>query len=153
MIVRNKGASMLLLKLQVTESPFCTLWKSCTLLICLEKHPVNWKEFPPQFLLLMEFWPLRDKSPWNTWVWVPLLWALLSVYEAGTHTHQVSSWVWSPCLSHSLFRLWQDTTHQSRSSIFSKKNLDILPQYWYGKGACTNKLGVPYRNVHFMPCI
>ena len=46
-IVRNKGASMLLLKLQVTESPFCTLWKSCTLLICLEKHPVNWKEFPP----------------------------------------------------------------------------------------------------------
>ena len=123
------GACMLLLKLQATECPFCTPWKSCTLLIWLEKHPLNWKEFPPQSLLLMEFWPLCDMSPWNTWVQVLLLWALLLVYEACAPTHHVSSCVWSPCLSHSLFRLWLDTTHQSSSSIFSKKNLGIVPQY------------------------
>ena len=70
-----------------------------------------------------------DMSPWNTWVQVLLLWALLLVYEACAPTHHVSSCVWSPCLSHSLFRLWLDTTHQSSSSIFSKKNLGILPQY------------------------
>ena len=151
MILRNTGACVVLLKLQVRESPFCTLWKSCTLLIWLEKHPVNWKEFPPQSLLLMEFWPLCDKSPWNTPVQVSLLWALLLVDEAGAHTHQVSSWVWFSCLSHSLFRLWLDTTQLSRWSIFSKKNLGILPQYCYGKR--TNKLGVPYWNVRFMPCI
>ena len=153
MILGNTGACMLLLKFQVTESPFCTLWKSCALFIWLEKHPVNWKELPPQSLLLMEFWPLCDTSPWNTCVQVALLWALLLVYEAGEHTHQVSSLVWSPCLSHSLFRLWVHTTQLSRSSIFSKKNLGILPQYCYDKRACPNKPGAPYWNVHFMPCI
>ena len=152
-LLRSKVACVLLLKLQVTEIPFCTLWKSCTLLICLEKHPVNWKEFPPFPSLdgvLAPVWlvTLEHMGPCS-----PALSTALGLWGRSTHTHRVSSWVWSPCLSHSLFRLWLDTTHQSRSSIFSKKNLGILPQYCYDKRACPNKPGAPYWNVHFMPCI
>ena len=63
-----------------------------------------------------------------------------------------------------LFRIQADEKQESLETIMDKgyDQIKIIIQHnqWRfttsilnGKGAHTNKLGVPYSNVHFMPCV